>query len=225
MFGKKCSKCNRKISKDFEFCPYCGYNIKKERNERDFGFLGKNDDFTPNFGLRIPSEFNKLFGSIIKQLDEQFKELDREIGRDFKEVKPNISRGISISISSGTGKEPEIKVRRFNPEFQGFKKLIRQQAKEIKIPAVSEEQVKRFAKLPREEAETKVRRLSNRIIYEIDLPGVSDLNNILINKLENSIEIKAFSQDKVYVKLLPVRLQILSYKLEDEKLVLELATR
>src|SRR3989344_1625170 len=118
MFGKKCKRCNRKIDKNFEFCPYCGFNLKREQDEKDYGFLGKEDRIGfPGIGLKMPfgfSGFDKVFSSLMKQIDSQFKEIDKEIGKDkadFErarksdgERKPGImSRGLSISISTGTG--------------------------------------------------------------------------------------------------------------------------
>lgn len=231
MFEKRCKRCAKNISRDYEFCPYCGFNIKGDNEERNFGFLGKKDEIFPDTGVRMPFGFNKLFSSLLKQIDSQFRQLDKEIGKDFKEtkirkIKPIMSRGISISISTNTGEKPEIKVKGFGP---GYENLIQQEIKEpartIKQLEISEEKARKLAKLPRKEAETKVRRLSNKIIYEIKLPGVLSLDNIIINKLENSIEIKAFSKDKVYFKLLPISLPILNYKLEEEKLILELAIK
>ena len=227
MFSKKCPKCARKIFKDFEFCPYCGFNIKKEKEFRNLGLLGRDDEFEfPEMGMRMPFGFDGIFNSLLKQIDTQFKQLDREMGKDFKEAKvekekPVMSRGISISISSGIGKKPEVRVRGFGP---GYENLIKQEEKpvKIKVPKISEEKAKKLAKLPREEAETSVRRLSNKIVYEIELPGVKEIEDIIINQLENSIEIKAFSKDKAYFKLLPINLPILNYKLDKETLVLEL---
>ena len=43
MFKKKCSNCNKKIEKSYDFCPYCGKNFKSKYDDEDFGFLGKND--------------------------------------------------------------------------------------------------------------------------------------------------------------------------------------
>ena len=136
------------------------------------------------------------------------------------------SRGISISISISSNRKPEIKVKGFGPGFENLQVQEKAEEKPIKImPTITEEKARKYTKLPREEAKTSVRRLSNKLIYEINLPGVNSLNNIIINKLENSIEIKAFSKDKVYVKLIPVNLSILNYKLEKEKLILELKAK
>src|SRR3989344_4851825 len=112
MFNKKCQKCARIIGRDFEFCPYCGYNIKREKNERNYGFLGKDDFLTPDIGMKMPFGFNKIFSSLISQLDKQFKDLDREIGKEIKPAKnPGIiSKGFSINISTGTGEKPEIQI-------------------------------------------------------------------------------------------------------------------
>ena len=49
--------------------------------------------------------------------------------------------------------------------------------------------------------------------------------DIIINKLENSVEIKAFSKDRVYVKLIPLGLPLLSYNFKDELLTLEFKAR
>ena len=47
---KTCRRCNRKIEKDFSYCPYCGYNDKADEI-RDYGMLGKNDFFEDNKGF------------------------------------------------------------------------------------------------------------------------------------------------------------------------------
>ena len=40
---KNCRKCGKKIEKGFSYCPHCGLPLEKEREERDYGFLGRND--------------------------------------------------------------------------------------------------------------------------------------------------------------------------------------
>lgn len=222
MFGKKCPRCERKISKDFDFCPHCGMDFrieKKIEKERDFGMLGEEDSNFSDLGIRMPLGFNTLFNSLLKQIDKEFREMDKQMIKDesIKKIKPN--SGISISISTSTGKQPEIKVRGFGPEFKDIEEV---KEARIQVPEISDEKAKEFSKLPKKEAETKVRRLSNKIIYEVDLPGVKNLKDIIINKLENSIEIKAFSKNTAYFKLIPLNLPILNYKLKDEKLILEL---
>jgi len=248
MFGKRCARCGRKIGKEFSFCPFCGTPSHNKKNEeRNYGLLGK-DDFTESFPqpgvVRMPFGFNMILNSLLKEADKQFREFDRQLGKDAGKMKINnrIGRridekglripfngagGISISISTESGKKPSIKVKSFGnaPEFNEMEREIRQDmpGKKIeKIAEISEEKARKISKLPREEAETKVRRLSNKIFYEISIPGVKSMKDVIINRLENSIEIKAFSKDKVFFKLFPISLPIIRHRLKDEKLILEL---
>ncbi|MFH1308349.1 MAG: zinc ribbon domain-containing protein [archaeon] len=228
IFSKKCGRCNKELAKNFEFCPFCGANLRKQKEEQNFGLLGREDNFFDMNMVRMPFGFNKLFNSLVKELDKQFKELDKEMTHEIKEKKvkkpqqfPNNS-GISIKISTSTGKQPEINISGFGPEFEKIKDDIEE--KPVIRAHITDEQAKKYSKLPKKEAMTKVRRLSNKIVYEITLPGVKSLKEVIINKLENSIEIKAFSKDSAYFKLLPVNLPLVDYKLQDEKLILELQT-
>ena len=211
MLKKKCSKCGKKINKNYEFCPYCGKSFfDPEKLEKDYGLLGKKDIETNEINdifkqAKLPFGFNMLAKKLFKELDKQMKEIDRE------EAKP---AGTSISISFGSlNGQPKIRIK------EGGKKLGK--PGKIKLPKITK-LPKEYAKLPKKEAKTKVRRIGNKIIYEISLPGVKEIKQVIINKLESSIEIKAFSKDKAYFKLLPINMEILNYFLENENLVLEL---
>ena len=96
---------------------------------------------------------------------------------------------------------------------------------QIQTQKISDEDAKRLSFLPREEANATVRRLSNKLIYEINVPGVKSIKDIFINELENSIEIKAIGKDRAYLKLIPLKFPIKKYSLKDDKLVLELDSR
>ncbi len=237
MFGKKqCKRCGKKIDKDFEYCPHCGsFSGDNEREEKDYGFLGK-DDFDMA-DIKMPLGFNTIFKKLMKQMEKQFRELDKEIGKEKSmgenKKNPNVKQGgISINISSGAGK-PVINVKSFGnvPEFKVMEeqmkgKQIKQSKVPVrKIPRISEEQAKRLSKLPREEAASKVRRLSGKVVYEIDLPDVKDGKDVIINKLENSIEVKAFAKDKAYFKFLPVSLPLMRSRFSEGKLILELGEK
>lgn len=231
MFKKKaCKRCGKKSDKDFSYCPHCGSYIgDREKEERNYGFLGKRD--IENFdmdGIKLPFGFNTVFKKLMREMDHQFKELDKELGKEkMRKVAtgPSIKKsGISINISSGAGK-PVIKVRSFGnaPKFKEMERQIRPASK--KMPVISEEKAKKLAKLPRQEAESKVRRLSGKLIYEIDLPDVKSIKDVIVNQLENSIEVKAFSKDKAYFKFLPVNFPLLDYRLSKGKLILELGEK
>ena len=69
---------------------------------------------------------------------------------------------------------------------------------EKRIHVISKEKMEKLAKLPKKEPPSEVRRMGNKVIYNLEVPGVNDIDDIFINKLESSIEIKAISDDKVY---------------------------
>lgn len=195
---KKCFNCSRKIEKNFIFCPYCGENIKREEDGRNFGFLGIDDEVD---GLNMMPGFNGLFNNLMKELSRQLNDSN------------SFEKGISVNLNSLGGK-PIIRVKQLNGK------------QEMKINnSLSEEQIMKRKALPKKEAEASVRRMSNKLIYEISLPGVKSMNNILINKLENGIEIRAFSEDTSYFKILPVNLPIVNYGFDKNKLVLEMSPK
>lgn len=224
MFSKKkCDKCKSKVDKDFDFCPYCGNYI--EDNE-DFGLLGKND-FTPSkTQVKLPLGFDLLFRSLVKELDKQFKEIDKEIGKE--KIKPNKlqkSGGISISISSFGNQPPKIMVNSYGnvPEFKEKERKIKKQFNQKQ--SFSDEHLEKLSKLPKSEPNTNIRRLSNKLIYEVDMPEVKSIKDVSIIQLENSIEIKAIGKEKAYFKLIPLSLPITRQKFEKGKLFLELENR
>lgn len=236
MFSKKIKcRCGKKVNTSFSFCPYCGANLKekieedKEKKKRDEQLNAMIKDFEKAFDMPffMKFPFEKLVKSMIKDIEKQFQEYDELLAKHSNSVeKPKIvTSGISINIKSTPEGEPIIQIKEFGPGSRGEKEIKEIEGKEeVKLPKVkiSEAEAAKRAKLPREEPETKVRRLTDKIIYEISLPGVRDEKNIIINKLQNSIEIKAFAKDKAYFKLIPLGLPIKNYKLEKEKLILEL---
>lgn len=204
MFGRpKCPKCNERINKKYSYCPYCGTNLKKPQPQRLF---------EPSFKMGFP--FNMLF----KEIEKQFRELDSLDSSNLNDIIPK-GTGISIKIDSSRG-HPVIKVNTANEEKrQALEK--EQKHSGIKKKKLTKEQAEKFASLPNEEPPTSVRRLTNKIIYEIELPGVKK-ENIIITRLQNSIEIKAITEDKAYFKLIPISLPIMGSKLKEGKLTLEL---
>ena len=218
MFNKKkCSRCGEKIKDSYDFCPFCGNSFQ---TSEDFGMLGRND-FTPVMNeIKLPMGLDMILNSLTKSLDKEFREMDKSMAKEMeqkKQMKEKNVQGISISISSMNGQAPKIQVST-SGNFQEKKQI-----KPIKIQnEISDENMKLLSTLPRKEPKTNIRRLSNKVIYEIELPGVKSPKDIIIVPLENSIEIKAVSKDKIYFKLLPINLPIASHNFSDEKLTLEL---
>ena len=219
MFNKKrCSKCGEKINNSYNFCPYCRSQLKDSSNfldDENWGLLGKND-FMPNEEIRLPMGFNALFNSLIKNLNNQFKEIGN-IKDKQKKIKMK-KGGIGISIYTSGNKPPEIKVTSFgnSPELKEQEKS---RVKDLKLP---ESEAGKFAGLPKKEPETNIRRLSNKVVYEINMPGVKSIKDVSIIQLENSIEIKALAKNKVFYKIIPINLPIRNYNFSKQKLVLEL---
>ncbi len=218
---KKCQNCREKIESNYNFCPYCRTPIGNSLEDGDWGMLGRND-FIQQGEIRLPMGLGKIFNSLMKNLNSQFNELEKtdRIGENQK--RPNIKKGgISISISTSGDKPPEIKVNSFgnNPDFKEKEKEMADEEKAMKLPSTN---AKKFSGLPKQEPTTNIRRLSNKIIYEISLPNVKSMKDVSIIQLENSIEIKALAKGKVFYKIIPINLPIRNYNLEKGKLVLEL---
>lgn len=216
MFSKKnlCTKCKKKVEEKYAFCPHCGHKMGAE-NEEDWGMLGKNDFVSSN--LQLPMGFNSIFNALVKNLT---KEMDSQL-RNNAFNDPNtkkIKKGnLSISISTFGG-SPKIKLARL-PDGQKPKE------KKFKQIFFSQEKIKEFANLPKTEPKTSVKRFSDKLVYEIEIPEVKSMSDISIVKLENSIEIKAIGEKKAYSKIIPINLPIKDYTLSDEKLTLELGIK
>ena len=222
MFNKKkCKNCGEKISNSYNFCPYCRVPLIDSFDDEDFGLLGRNDSMEE---VKLPLGFNHLFNSLIKNMNTQFKELESHNAKQDQKKSEVKKGGISISISTSGNRPPEIKVTSFGniPKFKEREKQIAKKANSIKLPLSDS---KKFSGMPKKEPETNIRRLSNKVVYEINMPGVKSMEDVSIIQLENSIEIKAFAKDKVFHKIITINLPISDYNLSKGKLVLELDTR
>lgn len=199
MFFKKttCERCGEKISKNYKYCPFCGANLKDE----EFNKFSLAE-------IKMPFPFNSLFDQLAKEFDKLFEDFETGGIR---------GKGISISISNETG-VPVIKVGKI-----GKKKRVEvRKPAQRKVRKLAKEELEKYASLPREEAKTEVKRFSDKVVYEISAPDVESIENVFVNKLQNSIEIKAFGKNKVYFKLIPLDLKIKNYYLKDGKIILEL---
>jgi hypothetical protein len=215
MFKKKCSKCNKKIQKSYDFCPSCGENLKSKNDNKDFGFLGKNDIIDDNQQIGLGGSFmNKMINKAMKELPNIMKSMEEQMNNEFQNPKkdhqnnlPNSNMKIKFMVN---GKEVPINKPTQQTEPQ-----------KIQPRQISEEKIQQIAKLPRKEPKTKMKRLSETLIYELSVPGVKDVQDILINQLENSIEIKAISKEKLYSKTININLPIIRYTLIKGILIIE----
>ena len=209
MFGGekvKCSRCKSKIKESFDFCPYCGLDLSDpERDARDFGALGKNE-FVGGAplagglgGLGITDKMlNSMINSLMKNLGKQMKDSDFSQGPGNVE---NIPNGIRINFGVPAQKQ--------------------QTKKASKPKGLTQEQVKRMGGLPRTEAKTEVRRLSDKVVYELKAPGIETVDDIFVSKLEKGYEVKAIGKKKVYVNSLLVDLPLKGYSITKQGLNVE----
>jgi HSP20 family molecular chaperone IbpA len=215
MFNRKeCLNCNRKISNKYNFCPCCGSQIRKSTSE-DWGMLGKEDN-KDEFEEMANSLFgggllNKMLGGAIKMVE---KEMQRELKKQNSFPKTKFQLFINKKKVDLNGIPNMVQNQN--------KHLIKQRSKNISSIHFSEKNQKKYQSLPKGEPKTNIRRLSNKIFYEIETPGIKSIEDVSIIKLENSIEIRALAKNKAYLKILQVNLPLTGYSLNREKIVLEL---
>lgn len=202
MFGKsKCVKCNNKIKDSFDFCPHCGTDLRNpEKDMKDYGMFGKNDVMGAPLaggigGLGISERMiNSLMKSLVNAIDKQMRAAEPELNAQVQ----NFPNGVRIKFGApGQKKKKEVK------------------------KGITEEQLKRMAGLPRVEGKTNVRRLSDKVVYEIKTNGVESVDDVFVSRLESGYEIKAIGKKKVYVNSLPVNLPMKSYSITEDGLVVE----
>ncbi len=205
----KCDNCNTKIKKKYSYCPYCGVSlINEEKYSKDYGLLGKGEEFNeenmnPSFGIGITDKLiGSLMNNLMKSLDKQFKNIDKEFNKT--EIR-NFPNGIRIQI----GQPANIK---------------KTQRKNFFEKQISDMQLKKINSFPKEKAETKMKRLHDKIIYELNAPGIESPQDVFISKIESGYEIKAIGNKKVYVNSLPINLPLKGLSLNEDKILVEFKT-
>jgi hypothetical protein len=215
MFKKKCPKCGKKVNNQNNFCPNCGTPFNSERE--NLGMLGK-DDYLDEFENSADSFFGNFGGKVIGKIFEStMKMLEKEMQKEAKNRRNYPRTNMQLFIN---GKK--INLEGENQQIQQIRKPKEQKRKVVVLDKISQKNLKKISSLPKQEPLTKIRRLSDKIVYEIEMPGVQSIKDISIIKLENSIEIKALAKDKAYFKLIPINFPITYYNLSKGKLVLEL---
>ena len=204
MFSKKqdCPKCKSSVKADFDFCPHCGSDIRNaEKDLQDYGLLGKNDvTQTPLVGGGSMGFSDKLINSIFTQLMKTLEQQMRGTPQQAENTEVRqLPNGIIMTVNSQRKPAPKANKRR----------------------VLSETQVKRMAALPRGEAKTDVRRLSDRVLYELKAPGVGSVDDVFVSKVESGYEVKVISEKKVYVNSLQIDLPLKGYSLNDKGVTFE----
>jgi HSP20 family molecular chaperone IbpA len=160
---------------------------------------------------------NKILDKIIGNvMGSAIKMIEKEITRDMTNLnKQPLPQNFRLMVN---GKEIPLGKR---TPVKKIKKEIKE-IKEMPNKSFSEKQRRLFSKLDKAEPKTNLKRLPNKIIYEISMPGVNSIENVAINRLENTIEVKAISNSKAYYKIIKIGLPIKDYYFYNKKLILEL---
>ena len=206
----KCENCNSSLSDKFNFCPYCGDSLRDEIKERkEFGLLGRDDfprakegnNIMQNLGF-TDKVFSSLMNQMMKSIDKEMKNVAQEESKQGARIE-QLPNGIKISIGIPQQKKPK-----------------KEKAQIIK-KELTEEQMKKLSSFPRAEAKIEIKRLSDKVIYEISAPGIQSPEDVFISKLENGYEIKAIGKNKVYTNSLSIDLPIRGFSIIDKKLLVE----
>ena len=205
--AKRCKRCEGKIKDSFDFCPYCGFDLRNpEKDLEDFGLLGKGNHM---YGLPLiggggfgitDSIAKKILKNFMNSIPEIMKNLETQMDDMNPQVK-NLPNGIQIRVGGD------------------FRKRKKKSGKR----AITQEQVIRMSKLPRVEAKAGVRRYSDKVVYEIKAPGIDSVDDVFVSKLESGYEIKAIGKKKVYVNSIPVNLPLRGYSISEDGLNIEFA--
>ncbi len=198
MFGKKCRGCAEKVDRKFSYCPWCGEPQKAGAQRKDLGMLGGDDRGQVQEDLKLPFGLNKMVGSLVKQLE-------KEMG------------GVNMNGAQGLPKNFKIQIGGV-PMGQMMQKPV----KKKKVVVVSEEEAERRAGLKKVEAESRVKRIGDVIIYEIEAPGVGKKEDVAVVELESGLEVRVYARDKCYVKVIPMKVEVLGWRVDGDRVSVEL---
>ncbi|MGK0209530.1 MAG: hypothetical protein ACI83O_000807, partial [Patescibacteria group bacterium] len=183
MLNRKCTGCAEKVERKHNYCPWCGHSMKAHSEEKDFGLLGRSDNNqSPQPAQpQLPFGLNKMVNSLMKQIEKELS------GPNAQGVQ-GMPKGFNIKIQTGMPQNMQSQSQnqqKPQPKMETFQ--------------ITQEEADRRYALPKEEAQSKVKRIADKIIYEIQTPGIKFKKDVAINKLEEGFEVKAYAKDKCYM--------------------------
>jgi HSP20 family molecular chaperone IbpA len=219
MFGSKCPRCGSRTKSEWEFCPKCGFRFRS--NNRDV--------FETVFDQDFFEDFNKEMERMIKDINKQFRTPEKNLEvinlkPMFRSTRPT---GFQIKIVTGNSGKPKIDVKTFgNVDKNQVEREVCDQLGVKPVPVGPKEQrEQRSRPTPKatEEPKCEVRRINDKFLVNVQLPGVRSADDIDIKDLENSVEIKALCGEKAYFKILtkPQKLHLKNYSFDKGILNLE----
>ncbi len=201
---KNCPNCNNKINNNSNFCSNCGTQLKNL--QKKWGLLGNNNIKQKKAGF-MSNMSDKMMD---KMLGSAMRLLQKEMTKGIKEI----------------GKSPQPKMRlmingqEITPEI----KKINKKDKNTRLLPIefSQPNLEKYKSLPKKEPESTLKRIENKIKYELNVPELESIQDISIIRLENSIEIKAIGKNEAYIKTIPIDLNLRKYSLLKGILTLEM---
>jgi len=198
MFKKKCRGCAEKVDRKFNYCPWCGGGLRGDSGSKDLGMLGDDDMGQVQEDLKLPFGVEKIVGSLVKQLEKQMG-------------------GMNMNGAGGLPKNFKIQIG-----GMPMNRAMQKPANVRKAIMVSEEEAERRSGLKKVEAESRVKRLGDVIIYEIEAPGLAKKEDVVVVELESGLEVRAYARDNCYVKMISMKAEVLGIRVEGDRVSVEL---
>ncbi|MEM4719743.1 MAG: hypothetical protein QXG18_02690 [Candidatus Pacearchaeota archaeon] len=173
-------------------------------------------DFCPWCGNFLKDKKREDYG-LLGENDEDF--LERNIipmNSIFEKVFSDLNKLFSESLKK------DFPIENVQIRFSSFP---REEVERDKSKAKEKKKIRRDFQnknLPIVKAESKIKRLPEGLYYEISVPGVKSKEDIFINDIEEGIEIKAYSNDKCYIKTIPIKVKSYSYMIKDGKILFKI---
>ena len=200
----KCPNCEGRLKTSYNFCPNCGSQVKEIKQK--YGMLGKKDSISKQ---QMPKIFTGIgSGMMNKMLGSAMKMLEKEMSKEMRDLN-NLQNGKIRLMINGKEIVPQQKSKNdTNTKFLPIE--------------FSKENLEKWKKLKKEEPESKLKRVDNKINYELEIPEVKSIKDISIVKLENSMEVRAIGEKTAYQKIIPINLPLKKFSLLKGLLTLEM---
>ncbi len=180
----KCPNCRYEVEEGWEYCPSCGFRLGGNR-----------------------------FSDIFSRVEKEFEVMNRGFEKNFEvfDISPFFRKtpegsGFTVRITQSSGNKPKIDIRTYGDvDRKGIEEELKRMGVSKPSPASGAgEKPGRKTRLHgvTEEPRTEVKRIGDRIVVDMEMPGVRDEKDIEISSLENSIEVRAVAGDKAYFKIL-----------------------
>ena len=149
----------------------------------------------------------------MKTIEKQAKDMEKEMAKEIQQRPEHAEiRQLPNGITIKFGALP-------------LANRQRQAKKPIEKKKITNDQITRLSKLPRAQAKSSVKRLSDKVVYELATPGVQNPEDVFVSKVETGYEVKAIGSKKVYVNTLPIELPLRRCSLAQNKLLVEFHTQ